>query len=276
MTDDTSFAHAHTDFRRALSYGEYLALDDLLGAQHPLTDSHDEMLFVVLHQISELWMKLVVHELTAAMASLDRGEIDPAMKMLARVAKAQDQMTSAWEVLKTMTPADYLEFRDSFGPASGFQSHQYRLIEFLFGNRQPFMMRPHEHRPEHLALLEDALRSPSLYDLAIRLLARRGLDIPATVSDRDFSEPYASHPDVLAAWLAVYRDTSTYWDLYALGEKLIDVEDNFRRWRFNHLTTVERVIGFKRGSGGTAGVPYLRRALDIVLFPELWQVRTEL
>lgn len=276
MSDESSFSGAHTDFRSALSYGEYLDLDTLLSAQHPLTSSHDEVLFVAIHQITELWMQLVVHELSAAMAHLADGVIDPAMKMLSRVARAQDQMTNAWEVLKTMTPSDYLQFRSAFGPASGFQSHQYRLIEFLFGNRQPFMMRPHEHRPEHHALLDAALRSPSLYDLAIRLLDRRGLPVSAAVLERDPSRPYEADRSVLDAWLAVYRDTTRYWDLYALAEKMIDVEDNFRRWRFNHLTTVERVIGFKPGSGGTAGVPYLRRALDIVLFPELWQVRTEL
>jgi tryptophan 2,3-dioxygenase len=276
MTDDQSYSRAHTDFASSLSYGEYLALDDLLGARRPLTDSHDETIFIVIHQVTELWMSLVVHELSAAMAFLADGVIDPAMKMLARVAKAQEQMTDAWEVLKTMTPADYLEFRGAFGQASGFQSHQYRLIEFLFGNRQPFMMRPHEHRPEHHARLDRALHEPSLYDLALRLLHDRDLGIPESVRHRDFAAPYAAHPEVLAAWLTVYRRPEAYWDLYALGEKLVDVEDNFRRWRFNHLTTVERVIGFKPGSGGTAGVPYLRRALEIVLFPELWQVRTEL
>lgn len=275
-TGDSTFISAHTDFREGFSYGDYLALDQLLSAQTTLTDAHDEPLFIIIHQVSELWMKLVVHELSSAMRCLEGGVIDPAMKMLSRVAKAQDQMTDAWEVLKTMTPADYLQFRSAFGQASGFQSHQYRLIEFLFGNRQPFMMKPHEHRPEHHRLLDDALHRPSLYDLSIRLLAQRGFDIPAAVTGREWSDPYTSHPDVLAAWLAVYRDTTRYWDLYALAEKLIDVEDNFRRWRFNHLTTVERVIGFKQGSGGTAGVPYLRRALEIVLFPELWEVRTRL
>jgi len=275
-TGDSTFISAHTDFRDGFSYGDYLALDQLLSAQTTLTDAHDEPLFIIIHQVSELWMKLVVHELSNAMRCLEDGVIDPAMKMLSRVAKAQEQMTNAWEVLKTMTPADYLQFRSAFGQASGFQSHQYRLIEFLFGNRQPFMMRPHEHRPDHHRLLDDALHRPSVYDLSIRLLTERGFDIPAEVTARDWSAPYASHPDVLAAWLAVYRDTTRYWDLYALAEKLIDVEDNFRRWRFNHLTTVERVIGFKPGSGGTAGVPYLRRALEIVLFPELWEVRTSL
>jgi tryptophan 2,3-dioxygenase len=233
-------------------------------------------LFIMIHQVQELWMKVLIHELQSAMASLEAGVIDPAMKMLARVSRAQEQMTNAWEVLKTMTPTDYLEFRSSFGQASGFQSHQYRLIEFLFGNKQPFMMKPHAHRPDHFALLETALHAPSIYDLAIRLLAKHGLEIPESLLERDFAAPYQASAFVRAAWLEVYRDTSHHWDLYALAEKLVDVEDNFRRWRFNHLTTVERIIGFKQGSGGTAGVPYLRRALEVVLFPEIWQVRTEL
>ena len=274
--DDTTYSSAHTDFSQGFSYAAYLELDRLLSAQNPLTVAHDEPLFIMIHQVQELWMKLLIHELQSAMASFEAGVIDPAMKMLARVSRAQEQMTNAWEVLKTMTPADYLEFRASFGQASGFQSHQYRLIEFLFGNKQPFMMRAHAHRPEHFALLENALNAPSIYDLAIRLLAGRGLEIPANLLERDFAGPYQANGAVRAAWLEVYRDPSRYWDLYALAEKLVDVEDNFRRWRFNHLTTVERIIGFKQGSGGTAGVPYLRRALEIVLFPELWQVRTEL
>jgi tryptophan 2,3-dioxygenase len=276
MSDDTTFSKAHTDFSQGFSYGAYLELDQLLSAQKPLTAAHDEPLFIMIHQVQELWMKVLIHELQSAMTSLEAGVIDPAMKMLARVSRAQEQMTNAWEVLKTMTPADYLEFRSSFGQASGFQSHQYRLIEFLFGNKQPFMMRPHAHRPEHFALLETALHAPSIYDLTLRLLAKRGLEIPVNLLERDFAAPYQANDVVRAAWLEVYRDTSQHWDLYALAEKLVDVEDNFRRWRFNHLTTVERIIGFKQGSGGTAGVPYLRRALEVVLFPELWQVRTEL
>lgn len=276
MNEDRFYQEAHTDFSRSLSYSDYLALDALLSAQRPLTEAHDEMLFIVIHHVSELWMKLVVHELQSAMGLLEQSVIDPALKMLTRVCRAQEQMTSAWEVLKTMTPADYLEFRGSFGQASGFQSYQYRLIEFLLGNRNPFMMRPHEHRQEPHQLLEKAIRSPGLYDLSLRILSRRGLFIPPEVLERDFSQPYVANPQVLEAWLKVYRHTGAHWDLYYLAEKLIDVEDNFRRWRFNHLTTVERMIGHKRGSGGTAGVGYLKRALEVVLFPELWQVRTEL
>lgn len=275
MSDNT-YQKAHTDFSRSLSYGEYLQLETLLSAQTSLTEAHDEVLFIVIHQVQELWMKLTIHELHSAMRCIEADNLDPAMKMLARVSRIQEQMTGSWEVLKTMTPSDYLTFRASFGQASGFQSHQYRLIEFLFGNKQPFMMKPHQHHPEHYAQLETALSSPSLYDLCLRLLAKRGLTIPAEVLERDFAESYLPNQAVQEAWLEVYRHTERYWDLYALAEKLVDVEDNFRRWRFNHVTTVERIIGYKTGSGGTAGVPYLRRALDIVLFPELWQVRTQL
>ena len=274
--DKTTYSSAHTDFSQGFSYGAYLELDTLLSVQNPLMTAHDEPLFIAVHQVQELWMKLLIHELQSAMGSLEAGVIDPAMKMLARVSRAQEQMTNAWEALRTMTPTDYLEFRSSFGQASGFQSHQYRLIEFSFGNKQPFMLKPHTHRPEHVALLEAALNAPSMYDLTLRLLANRGLEIPSALLERDFAMPYQANDAVRAAWLEVYRNTTRYWDLYALAEKLVDVEDNFRRWRFNHLTTVERIIGFKQGSGGTAGVPYLRRALEIVLFPELWQVRTEL
>jgi tryptophan 2,3-dioxygenase len=274
--DDTTYKTAHTEFPRGDSYGDYLMLEELLSAQRTLTDAHDEPLFIVIHQVSELWLKLVIHELQSAMRHLEAGTIDPALKMLSRISRAQEQMTNAWEVLKTMTPADYLQFRSSFGQASGFQSYQYRLVEFLFGNKNAFMMRPHRDHPDQHAILEAALNAPSLYDLTLRLLEKAGLEVPNDLLERDFAQGYESNDAVKRAWLEVYRNTDRYWDLYELGEKLVDVEDNFRRWRFNHLTTVERVIGFKTGSGGTAGVPYLRRALETVLFPELWQVRSEL
>ncbi|HEU4740046.1 MAG TPA: tryptophan 2,3-dioxygenase [Meiothermus sp.] len=276
MKDEKVYQEAYTDFRHSLSYGDYLSLETLLEAQKPLTEAHDEMLFIVIHHVQELWMKLLIHELKSAMKLLEQDIIDPALKMLTRVCRAQEQMASSWEVLKTMTPSDYLEFRSSFGQASGFQSHQYRLIEFLLGNKNPFMMRPHQHHTQHYGLLEDALKAPSLYDLSLRLLAKRGLTVPREVLERDYSKPYEPNPAVLQAWLSVYRNTLEHWDLYYLAEKLIDVEDNFRRWRFNHLVTVERMIGHKRGSGGTAGVGYLKKVLEVVLFPELWQVRTEL
>ncbi len=274
MTD--TYKSAHTDFKTGFSYTSYLKLEQLLGAQECLTDAHDEPLFIIIHHVQELWMKLMIHELQSAMICLENATIDPAMKMLARVSKTQEQMASAWEVLKTMTPSDYLVFRSSFGQASGFQSHQYRLIEFLFGNKNAFMMRPHEQHLEHHRLLSQALNAPSIYDLSLRLLHQAGLTLPTSILERDYAQPYEASEIVRDAWLRVYQNTDQYWELYALAEKLIDVEDNFRRWRFNHLITVERVIGFKAGSGGTAGVPYLRRALEIVLFPELWQVRTAL
>ena len=210
------------------------------------------------------------------MRLLEQGITDAPLKMLTRVVRAQEQMTNAWEVLKTMTPSDYLEFRSAFGQASGFQSQNYRMVEFLLGNRNPVMLRPHAHRPDLHDPLKAVMEAPSVYDLALRLLAARGLNIPDTVLNRDYVQKYELDEAVVEAWLTVYRDTDTYWDLYELAEKLMDVEDNFRRWRFNHMTTVERTIGFKRGSGGTSGAGYLRQALNIVLFPELWEVRTRL
>jgi tryptophan 2,3-dioxygenase len=271
---DTTYQAAHTDFSHDLSYGDYLCLETLLAAQQPLTEAHDEMLFIVIHQVQELWMKLIIHELQSAMGLLQQGIVDPALKMLTRVCRAQEQMSTSWEVLATMTPSDYLQFRSAFGRASGFQSYQYRLIEFLLGNKEPFMMKPHRHKPEQYRRLEAALHAPSLYDLALRLLAQGGLVLPEAVLKRDFAKPYEPQEAVAEAWLAVYRQPERYWDLYYLAEKLVGVEVNFRHWRFSHLTTVERTIGHKKGTGGTAGVAYLKRALEIVLFPELWQVRT--
>jgi tryptophan 2,3-dioxygenase len=266
---------AHASFKDSFSYSSYLKLEQLLGAQSPLTHAHDETLFITIHHVQEVWMSLIIKELSAAMTNLSNGVFDPAMKMLARVSRAQEQMGNAWEVLKTMTPADYLTFRDAFGKASGFQSWQYRMIEFLLGNRQRFMLKPFAEQPEHLAKLSAAIDAPSIYDIALAQLVKRGLlDTSAIRGKRD--EVPQANETVLAAWLSVYRNPNANWDLYYLAEKLVDVEDNFRRWRFNHVTTVERLIGYKIGSGGTAGVAYLRRALDVVLFPELWQVRTEL
>ena len=267
---------AHHDFAGGPSYGDYLHLDTLLSAHQPLTSAHDEHLFISVHHVSEVWLSLILRELAAAMSLLAAGVTDTPLKMLSRVVRAQEQMTSAWEVLKTMTPADYLHFRHAFGQASGFQSAQYRRMEFLLGNRNPALLRPFEQRPDLHGPLLEALHAPSLYDLALRLLAAQGFALPPGVLARDFSAPYQENGAVLDAWLSVYRAPQTHWELYELAEKLLDVEDNFRRWRFNHLTTVERTIGFKAGSGGTSGAGYLRRALDTVLFPELWQVRTNL
>jgi tryptophan 2,3-dioxygenase len=234
------------------------------------------MLFIVQHQTSELWMKLMLHELRAAMAHIAKDELGTAFKMLARVSRIMEQLVHAWDVLATMTSPEYSAIRPYLDSSSGFQSYQYRCIEFSLGNKNAAMLRPHAHRPDLLAQVEAAYRSPSLYDEALRLLARRGIGVPASHLERDWSLPYPADGDVEAAWLQVYRDPQRYWDLYQLGEELTDLEDAFRLWRFRHVTTVERVIGFKRGTGGTGGVSYLRKMLDVVLFPEIWSLRTQL
>lgn len=267
---------AQLDFSDDMSYGDYLQLDQLLAAQHPRSPAHDEMLFIVQHQTSELWMKLMRHELAAAIARIAGDELAPAFKMLARVSRILEQLVHAWDVLATMTPPEYSAIRPSLGRSSGFQSWQYRCIEFRMGNKNAAMLAPHRHAPARLAEVEAAWRAPSLYDEALRLLARRGLPVPASHVDRDWTQPYATSDAVEAAWLEVYRDPSRHWDLYQLGEELTDLEDAFRLWRFRHLTTVQRVIGVKRGTGGTSGVDYLRTMLNIVLFPELWSMRTVL
>ncbi len=267
---------AEMRFDGRMSYSDYLGLDSVLSAQHPLSDAHDEMLFIVQHQTSELWMKLALHELNAAREAIIADRLQPAFKMLTRVARIFEQLNSAWDVLRTMTPSDYTAFRAALGQSSGFQSWQYRLIEFVVGNRNPALMRPHAHRAEYLSALEDEMARPSLYDVALQCLDRRGLAVPGEVLARDPGAPYAPHPGVAAAWTEVYRQPETHWELYELAEKLVDFEDYFRRWRFNHVTTVERVIGFKRGTGGTGGVSYLKRMLETELFPELWHLRTDL
>lgn len=267
---------AQMSFDGRMSYGDYLQIDRILSAQHPLTGAHDEMLFIIQHQTSELWMRLALHELDAARACLATDRPREAFKMLARISRIFEQLNSAWDVLRTMTPADYTTFRDGLGQSSGFQSWQYRLIEYAVGNRNLAMLRPHEHRPDLMARLEAELARPSLYDEALRLLARRGLPVPAEVLTRDLRAPWEAHPGVQAAWETVYRDPQAHWEAYELAEKLVDFEDYFRRWRFNHVTTVERVIGFKRGTGGTSGISYLKRMLEVQLFPELWQLRTNL
>jgi tryptophan 2,3-dioxygenase len=264
------------DFSADMSYGDYLHLDRVLTAQHPLSPDHNEMLFIVQHQTSELWMKLMLHELHAAMRHIAADELHPAFKMLARVSKIMEQLVHAWDVLATMTPPEYSAVRPYLANSSGFQSWQYRCIEFSLGNKHKAMLKPHAHRPDLLAHVEAAYRSPSLYDEALRLLARRGLAVPASQVLRDWTQPYAEDAGVEAAWLTVYRAPEAHWDLYQLGEKLTDLEDAFRLWRFRHVTTVERIIGFKRGTGGTSGVGYLRKMLDVVLFPEIWRLRTQL
>lgn len=274
--EDPAKDGARMEMADAMSYGDYLHLDQILGAQHPLSGAHDEVLFIVQHQTSELWMRLAIHELTAARQAVRDDRLRPAFKMLARVSRVFEQLNNAWDVLRTMTPSEYTEFRPSLASSSGFQSAQYREIEFLLGNRNTAMLQPHAHDPAIHARLNEALGVPSLYDEALRLLARYKFEIPDHVLQRDFSGPHLPDPTVTAAWRAVYTDPELNWPLYELAEKLIDLEDYFRRWRFNHVTTVERIIGSKRGTGGTSGVSYLRRMLEVVLFPELWEVRTTL
>jgi tryptophan 2,3-dioxygenase len=272
----TKVEGAETDFRGRMSYGDYLHLDRILGAQAPLSAAHDEMLFIIQHQTSELWMKLAIHELHAAMAAIRQGDLQPAFKMLTRVSRIFEQLNGAWDVLRTMTPSEYTEFRGSLGQSSGFQSWQYRAIEFLAGNRNLAMLGPHVHRGDIVERLEAILAEPSLYDEALRLLAREGFDIGEEATRTDWRQTRSENPKVMQAWREIYGAPERHWKLYELAEKLVDFEDYFRRWRFNHVTTVERIIGMKRGTGGTAGAPYLRRMLEVVLFPELWKVRTEL
>jgi tryptophan 2,3-dioxygenase len=264
------------DFSRSMSYADYLQLDAILDAQKPLSPDHNEMLFIIQHQTSELWMKLMLHELRAAISAVARDELGSAFKMLARVSRIMEQLVHAWDVLSTMTPPEYSAIRPYLGTSSGFQSAQYRCIEFALGNKNAAMLKPHSHRADLLAQVQSAYESPSLYDEALRLLGARGLPVPASHTHRDWTQPYMESAEVEQAWLTVYRDPKHHWDLYQLGEELTDLEDAFRLWRFRHVTTVERVIGFKRGTGGTGGVSYLRKMLDVVLFPEIWKLRTDL
>ncbi|THH38595.1 tryptophan 2,3-dioxygenase [Aliishimia ponticola] len=264
---------AKMSYEDAMSYGDYLHLDALLAQQAPQSRAHDEMLFIIQHQTSELWMKLAIYELSAAREALRSGATPQMFKQLARVSRIFEQLNSAWDVLRTMTPADYTQFRDALGPSSGFQSHQYRMIEFILGNRNPNMLAPHAHRPDLHAQLRAELSRPSFYDEVLALLCRSLGKTPPTPQ---LETPRHSDPDILALWQQVYEDVDTYWTLYDLAEKLVDLEDYFRRWRFNHVTTVERIIGFKRGTGGTQGVAYLRRMLEVELFPELWHLRSHL
>ena len=267
---------AQLDFSRSMSYGDYLHLDEILNAQKPLSPDHNEMLFIIQHQTSELWMKLMLHELHAAIDAIAGDKLGAAFKMLARVSRIMEQLVHAWDVLATMTPPEYSAIRPYLANSSGFQSAQYRCIEFALGNKNAAMLKPHQHRPDLLAQVQAAYEAPSLYDEALKLLARRGIPVPATHTERDWTLPYEKSDAVEQAWLVVYRNPKAHWDLYQLGEELTDLEDAFRLWRFRHVTTVERVIGFKRGTGGTGGVSYLRKMLDVVLFPEIWSLRTEL
>jgi tryptophan 2,3-dioxygenase len=273
---DLADEQVHWDLGTSRSYGEYLRLAQLLDAQKPLTGEHDEMMFILVHQASELWMRLFLHELGGVLDCVRRDNLGPSFKMLGRISRVQTQLTAAWDVLATMTPSDYSAFRNSLGRSSGFQSVQYRLLEFTIGNKNGEMIAVHRRDPASYAILERALAAPSLYDEVLALLSRRGYGIPEDYLARDFSQPYRASKQVAGAWLAVYHNAEEDWDLYELAERLIDMDHKFQLWRFHHLKTVERIIGYKRGTGGTSGVAYLAKALELKFFPELWQVRTSM
>jgi len=266
----------HTDFKKEMSYGDYLKLDQILSAQEPLSDMHDEMLFIVIHQTSELWLKLAGHELNAAIKNIHDADFGHAFKVISRVKQIFNQLTQAWSILATLTPVDYLKFRDDLGKSSGFQSYEYRKLEFLLGNKNAAMLKVHENNEQAHQSLKHVLESPSLYDEVIRVLHQQGMAIDDDVLNRDFSLPYQQNESVLKAWLTVYQDADKYFELYELAEKLIDIEDAFQQWRFKHMYTVQRIIGHKMGTGGSSGVSFLKKALDMSFFPELFDLRTHL
>ncbi|MBR7795210.1 tryptophan 2,3-dioxygenase [Agaribacter marinus] len=266
----------HTNFKEKMTYGDYLQLDTLLSSQKRLSDHHDEMLFIIIHHVSELWLKLIIHETQAAIRAIQQGELQASFKMLARVSKIQSQIIQAWDVLSTLTPAEYMEFRDKLGNASGFQSYQYRLVEFVLGYKTPFILKIYEKDPEVHQLLQDAYHAPGLYDVAIQALAKNGFSINPDILQRDFSKTYEKDDSVEQAWMTVYKNVDSHWDLYQLAEKLVDIEDWFQQWRYRHMKTVERIIGHKIGTGGSSGVGYLKNVLDHYFFPELWEIRTKL
>jgi tryptophan 2,3-dioxygenase len=274
--DPEQESRVHTDFQGEMTYGDYLQLDAILSSQTRLSNHHDEMLFIIIHQVSELWMKLILHELQAAMFSIRQNELEPASKMLSRVSRIQQQLIQSWEVLSTLTPAEYMQFRDKLGHSSGFQSYQNRLIEFTMGHKNAIVLSVYKHQPDLSQKLKQALHEPSIYDAAIHVMAERGLPIDKESLNREWSENYQPSKSVEAAWLMVYRDVNQYWDLYELAEKLVDIASHHQQWRFNHMNTVERIIGHKPGTGGSSGVPYLKRVLDHRFFPELWSLRTQL
>lgn len=261
-------------WKQDVSYGDYLELDQVLNAQNLRSGAHDEMMFIIIHQASELWMKLCIHEMSSAMDCLKNDQIGPAMKMVARIARIQEQLIHSWNILSTMTPKDYMSFRDSLGQSSGFQSYQYRILEFSLGNKNAAMVKAHAEHPDRFEAVNNALLAPSLYDLTLQLLKRRGFDVPESHVERDWSKPYEVSEEVEAIWSDIYKNGDKYWDLYEWAEKLVDLEHRFQTWRFSHMKTVERIIGYRRGTGGTAGVHYLKKALDLRFFPELWNVRT--
>jgi tryptophan 2,3-dioxygenase len=266
----------HTDFNNDMSYGDYLKLDQILTAQSPLSDQHDEMLFIIIHQASELWLKLAGHELSVAIENLKQGDFGHAFKVISRVKQIFNQLTQSWNILSTLTPVDYLKFRDSLGHSSGFQSYSYRKLEFLLGNKNQSLLKVHENDPNVYQDLKSTLEAPSIYDVTLSILAERGLQIDEAYLKRDVCEPYIKNDSVLKAWIEVYRDADTYFELYELAEKLVDIEDSFQQWRFKHMYTVQRIIGNKIGTGGSSGVSFLKKALDISFFPELFELRTHL
>jgi tryptophan 2,3-dioxygenase len=273
---DLSGEKVHWDLKGAMSYGDYLHLSELLNCQRPLSGQHDETLFIVIHQASELWIKLCLHEIAGAIRQIRADELGPAFKMMSRVARVQVNLIQSWEILSTMTPFDYSSFRSALGKSSGFQSFQYRMLEFRLGNKNRQMALVYEAPGEIASAVQAALTAPSIYDEALALLARRGLPVPAHKLERDFAEPYIADPLVMEAWRQVYRDAEKHWDLYELAEKLVDLEYRFQLWRYTHMKTVERIIGSKPGTGGTSGVNYLKKAMDLRFYPELWDVRTEI
>ncbi len=266
----------HTDLRNEMTYSGYLGLDTLLSSQHPRSDHHDEMLFIIIHQTTELWFKLIIHELAAVLDHIARDELEPAFKILARVKHIFSQLIDQWSVLATLTPSEYVQFRHVLGRASGFQSVQYRTVEFMLGNKDRRMMKVHAHDPAGAAQLQAALDAPSIYDAFLAHLARRGLPVPKEVLDRDITTPHEKHPGVTAVFKSIYSGTAANWDAYEMCEKLVDLEEQIALWRFRHLKVVMRVIGFKTGTGGSSGANFLRQMIDHEFFPELWAVRTEL
>jgi tryptophan 2,3-dioxygenase len=273
---DLSDESIHWELGSSLSYGEYLHLEKILDAQKPLSYEHDEMMFIIVHQTSELWMRLMLHELSAALACIRRDDLDPTFKMFTRVSRVQTQLIATWDVLSTMTPFEYSAFRNALGRSSGFQSVQYRMLEFLLGNKHAEMIAVHQRDPKSYEALERALDAPSLYDEVLRLLSRRGYGIPEDYLTRDFRQSYRASKEVAGAWLGVYHNAEKDWDLYELAERLVDLDHNFQLWRCHHLKTVERIIGYKPGTGGSGGVSYLAKALELKFFPELWQIRTSM
>ncbi|AXN40256.1 tryptophan 2,3-dioxygenase [Peribacillus butanolivorans] len=265
-----------TDFEKDMSYGDYLHLNQILSSQHLLSGHHDEMLFIIIHQTSELWMKLILHELTAATDNIKAGRLEPSFKMLSRVSRIQQQLVQSWNVLSTLTPSDYMEFREKLGNSSGFQSFQNRLIEFAMGQKNTQILTVFRHQPELYETMMVNLNKPSIYDAAIGALAARGLPVDESVLKRDWSETYRINASVESAWLTVYRDVHKYWDLYELAEKLLDIGSQQQFWRFHHMSTVERIIGQRMGTGGSSGVSYLKKVVDQPFFPELWTLRTKL